>query len=532
MSYLIIERGPNAGTRLPLNHFPITIGRDPENDVYLQDTEVSRFHLRIKQRGKLFIMEDLESKNGSYVNGEKILNSIIQNGDKILIGETELLFVTQQSGIQITQEIQGFDILISEQLGITGPVDVRLNPDENTFKPIRLSPVKGVKEFLEDHDAVVKIFDHHSNLLVIKDLDEAARAVLKSVGQILEKASRACFFIWSNSTRQLIPIAAKQYSNQKVPFLLSQRSLEDVISRKQDLLLKAKFAKVTQPGRNRLILPMIHNEELICVLHVESDDPRVEFSTRELELVRALLHRIAPSFESMLLRRELDSWLVGMIETMIATVEAKDTYTRGHSERVSRYAMAIADELKLNRELKRLLLISSLCHDIGKIGIPDSILKKAAILSAEEYDEMKLHPTIGAEIINHMPNAKRFLSGIKHHHEKWDGTGYPDALAGEEIPFFARIVAISDVFDAMVSGRSYAGFMDQAEAVERLSGETDLFDPEIFKAFVRAFENGTLTIKTSTDKNQNPNEPVDEPNPIDELKNPTTTAKQKIKKSS
>jgi len=187
-----------------------------------------------------------------------------------------------------------------------------------------------------------------------------------------------------------------------------------------------------------------------------------------------------------------------MIETMVATIEAKDTYTHGHSERVSRYSIAIADELKLSRDLKKLLLISALCHDIGKIGIPDAILKKASMLSSEEYEEMKLHPTIGSDIISHMPNAQRFISGVKHHHEKWDGSGYPDGLTGEDIPFFGRIVALSDVFDAMVSGRAYSGFMDQSDAISRITEERELFDPEILRAMIRAHENGSLTLKTST----------------------------------
>jgi len=208
--------------------------------------------------------------------------------------------------------------------------------------------------------------------------------------------------------------------------------------------------------------------------------------------------------------------MVGMIETIIATIEAKDTYTHGHSERVSRYSMAIAEEMKLSRELKRLLLVSALCHDVGKIGIPDAILKKASMLSAEEYEEMKLHPTIGANIIEHMPNAKRFISGVKHHHEKWDGTGYPDGLVGEDIPFFGRIVAVADVFDAMVSGRAYSGFMDQSEAIQRIMDEEDLFDPEILKACVRAHENGSLTLKTNTaGKSASPEEPQFERSSLD-----------------
>ena len=101
----------------------------------------------------------------------------------------------------------------------------------------------------------------------------------------------------------------------------------------------------------------------------------------------------------------------------------------------------------------------------------------------------------------HLPNAKRFLSGVKYHHEKWDGSGYPDGLVGEDIPFFGRIIAVADVFDAMISGRSYSGFLEAGDAVDKLGTEKDLFDPDILKAFTSAWEAGTLTQKTSTKNN-------------------------------
>ncbi len=119
---------------------------------------------------------------------------------------------------------------------------------------------------------------------------------------------------------------------------------------------------------------------------------------------------------------------------------------------------------------------------------------------------MMLHPTIGANIISQLPNAQRIISGVKYHHEKWDGTGYPEGLAGEDIPFFGRIVAIADVFDAMISGRAYSGFMDADAAVDKLNDEADLFDPEILKAFTRAHEKGRLTLKTSTQNTELPGE--------------------------
>lgn len=522
MSLLIVERGYNAGKRLPLTDFPATFGRDESNTFVIEDEEVSRFHFRIKKRGRLYICEDLESKNGTYINGDRILNSIIKNGDKILIGSTEFQFAASEPDIQIASEFMQFDMVLSDDLGIKGPIDVGgKGLDDLRYTPIRLSQMSVVEQLHDNLKSVKEIYDLHSNILVIDDLEEASKTLLKSIGQLMPSISRAALFVWAAANRQLIPYATRQYKKKAQSFLLSQRSLEDVLARKQGVLLIAD-ANSGMAARNRIIFPMIHNNETICVIHIEVDNTSQSVTPHELEMVQALISRSAPSFETMLLRREIDAWMVGMIETVIATIEAKDTYTLGHSERVSRYCLAIADELKLNRETKKLLMVSALCHDIGKIGIPDAILKKASLLSAEEYEEMKLHPTIGSNIISHMPNAHRFMSGVKHHHEKWDGTGYPDGLAGEDIPFFGRIVAIADVFDAMVSGRAYSGFMDQADAVQRIVEEKDLFDPEILKACVRAHDGGTMTLKTSTASNA-PDEakssnsttqiPIDDPKP-------------------
>lgn len=505
ISQLILERGAQVGKRIPLVRFPLRAGRDASNDIVIDDDEVSRHHFRLKQRGKLFILEDLESKNGTYINGDKILNSILRNGDKILVGGTELLFVTSEPDIQLASEVIKFDMIVAEELGLHGPIELESTTQLGKFTPVRLNLLGSQSPVIESSSKIKQLFEMHSNLLVIDQLEEAAKLLAKYLGQLSPSTARAAIFVWVVPSRQLVPLSSTHFRT-KSPFFISQRALEDVISRKQSLLINSENTSTTNPGPQRLVVPMIHNNSPICVIHMECDGPNGSFQREELELIHALIHRCAATFETMLLRQELDSWFVSMIETVIATVEAKDTYTRGHSERVSRYSMAVADELKLSRDVKRMLLISSLCHDIGKIGIPDAILKKAAILSADEYDEMKLHPNIGANIIRHMPNAQRFISGVKYHHEKWDGTGYPEGLAGEEIPFFGRIVGLADVFDAMVSGRSYSGFIDQSDAIERISKESDLFDPEILKAFLRANESGALTLKTHTQNQENPEE--------------------------
>ena len=501
MAFLAIERGKGAGKRFELTVFPVTVGRDSKsNTIAIADSEASRNHFRIKQRGRLFILEDLGSRNGTYVNGDKVINTTIVNGDRILLGTTELSFFAPQSEITIPTDYLSFDMKIDEKSGIIGPIGIN-QEHRDIFKANRLDPASLANNIMNKNSSIKQVFNYHSNLMVIRDLNELCSTILKSIGQIIENSSRAALFIWSDRSRQLLPFAKKSYQDD-IPFELSQRAFEDCLARKQTILLEPN-AKTTNPGKNRVIMPVLHNENIIALIHIEIDNPRFKFRTSELEVVQALLLRASPILESLLLRRELDSWLVGIMDTIVATVEAKDTYTRGHSERVANYSMAIAEELKLGKDVKRLLMVSALCHDIGKIGIPDSILKKASLLSAEEYAEMKLHPTIGANIISHLPNAKRIISGVKYHHEKWDGTGYPEGLAGEDIPFFGRIVALGDVFDAMISGRSYSGFINEDDAIEKINSEGELFDPEILKALTRAHENGSLTLKTSTQNNDN-----------------------------
>ena len=507
MLTLIIHRGPLAGRRIQATNFPMTIGRDPSNNLVVDDSEISRFHVRIKSRGRLVIVEDLDSRNGTYVNGDRIVNSIVRTGDKIILGSSEIVVALLAPEVQFAAEIMDFDMLVAEELGIKGPITFDGKAASTTEK-------KEVYERLEPSSGGYssELWDIQGNLANLDDLKECAGRLLKGIKSLVPVLSRSAFFLWSQPSRQLIPITARQ-EESKLPFLLSQRGLEDAISRRQGLVVSGAAQKSGNGGRRKIVLPVLHLGDVLAVVHLEIDDPETKIPLDAIDLVQSLLQRISANVGALVLRSELDSWLLGMIETMIASVEAKDTYTRGHSERVSRYSLAIADQMRLNRETRRLLMVSSLCHDIGKIGIPDAILKKAALLSADEYNEMKLHPSIGADIISHMPNAQRFISGVKYHHEKWDGTGYPDGLEGEDIPFFGRIVAVADVFDAMVSGRAYSGFLGEEDAVQRLYDERELFDPEIVKAFVKAFESGALSLKTDTQLHDKVSPPGSRPGP-------------------
>ena len=190
-----------------------------------------------------------------------------------------------------------------------------------------------------------------------------------------------------------------------------------------------------------------------------------------------------------------------MVETLRFAVEAKDTYTRGHSDRVSKYSVLIGKYLGLSDSDLKTLEVGGLFHDIGKIGIPDSILLKESKLTDDEYSQIKNHPAIGAHILGSADIFKDIIPIVKHHHEKYDGTGYPGMLKGEEIPYLARIAAVADTFDAMTSRRSYRGPIDIEHVKDEIKRcEGTQFDPQVAEVFLDILNNNYEKIQEIQDK--------------------------------
>jgi putative nucleotidyltransferase with HDIG domain len=184
-----------------------------------------------------------------------------------------------------------------------------------------------------------------------------------------------------------------------------------------------------------------------------------------------------------------DNQLEGIVKGVIATLELKDPYTRGHSERVAKYALMFANEIgKFSKEEQKSFYYACLLHDIGKVNIPDQILMKPGKLTNEEFEIIKTHPVVGAEAVKSVEGIKNSIYVIRSHHERWDGKGYPDQLKGEEIPLLARVSAIADAFDAMTSSRSYRDAMPFEEAYNRIiKGQGSQFDPLLVEKFKKIY---------------------------------------------
>ena len=481
MSYFLVQRGGKS-SRVRLENFPVAVGRDSINGIVVNDPAASRFHLKIKKRGVSFIIQDLGSRNGTYLNGEKIINSVLRNNDQLQIGATTLTFVHSANIAQNIEESLALDL---------HKLDNRPPPTRG-FLLQRFSPEHIVEVGEKESARRQLIYNYHANIMAIAGLDDAARQLLSCIKLCMPKLIRAMLFTWDDKLRRLSPLTYEIYQQEEEGhFKIGSGHLAQVINRQQALFLSAGQSNIA-------VLPMLLLGKTVGLAHLEFDKEEQDATLAALGMVQALLNRCAAHFEMLYLHRALNNWSLSMVKSITRTLEEKDTYTMGHSERVGRYSLAMAQVLGLDSTTKQNLLASALCHDIGKIGIPDSILKKSSMLRSDEYEEMKQHPVLGAEIVAHIPNSADFVSGILYHHERWNGTGYPEGLAGDDIPFFARIIAVADSFDAMVSGRAYSGFMQEEDALIKLLGETDLYDPEILEAFDSAYQDKKIKIKTDT----------------------------------
>ncbi|EKK03258.1 metal-dependent phosphohydrolase [Rhodopirellula baltica SH28] len=180
-----------------------------------------------------------------------------------------------------------------------------------------------------------------------------------------------------------------------------------------------------------------------------------EFTTVDIDLVRSVLMMLSMHLVNQRQYIEMQSMLEGMVRSLASALDAKDAYTCGHSSRVADLAVALSRRLGMTQQDSDSLQLAGILHDIGKIGIDDSVLKKPGALTDEEFDQIKRHPVLGYEILKGIRPFRHILPAVRHHHESWDGRGYPDGLSGDNIPRAAQILAVADSFDAMVSDRPY-----------------------------------------------------------------------------
>lgn len=331
---------------------------------------------------------------------------------------------------------------------------------------------------------------------------------LQPLGSILEDILTELLpFLSSESAFILIDNIPDQFDSKKSIFRgigKFKAEISDFMPMLDPRLLecigKAKITKQVIRMKTGVVLPLINEyTECIGVIYVEStENSTMEFldgyklleiytAQAASSLTNAFLHSMVNMKNEELNRtyEQLRIRYMDTIEALRQVVDAKDEYTRGHSDRVSYYCVKIGKALGLSDEEIETIRVAGLFHDVGKMGITDDILFKSDKLSVREYEEIKKHPTKGARILSVISMFKDVVPIVKCHHERIDGKGYPEGLKGNEIPYLARIVSVADAFDAMMSDRHYRSKLDLNSAINQLiEGAGTQFDADVVKTFV------------------------------------------------
>jgi putative nucleotidyltransferase with HDIG domain len=247
--------------------------------------------------------------------------------------------------------------------------------------------------------------------------------------------------------------------------------------------------------------PLELNSQIVGTLSlfdksVAGQPQEAHFDKGDLKLFLILTQQTAISLENARLFEEVNDLFLSSIKSLAQTIDAKDPYTHGHSQRVTDIALAIVEQMGFNDEQKKQIMVAAILHDIGKIGIKDAVLSKPNQLTKEEKAIFDQHPHVGSKIMSHIDQLENIIPIIRHHHESYNGNGYPDKLKAKQIPLGARIIAIADTFDAMTSDRPYRKAISPEAAKEEITKLSGIqFDPEVVEAFNRAYSKGNFLPK-------------------------------------
>lgn len=492
------------GTRL-------TIGRMSECEIILDDQAVSRRHCTVEAHGETLIVTDLDSVNGTFVNERLVRSCTVGPGDTIRTGSIMFDVTGQADARPDSSGAANFPTMLED------PGEQTLEPViSKRYEPSRfdwLSTASSASDtgaidlgLLQRAQRHLSILHRMSEVLAsARDLTGLADGTLDTILDVTG-GDRAAFVLRRRDAEAgpAEVAAVRQRVAGPSPFIVSRTLVSEVIDKGVstfafDAINDDRFSggrSVTgQQVRSVMCVPLRTSDAILGALYVDSLSAAGRFTEPDLELMAAVGNQAGVALHRVRLMGELERLLIDTIRAIAATIDAKDGYTHRHSERVAALARRIALEMGLTADEQHTAQLAALLHDVGKIAVPDSILNKPGRLTPEEYAEMKKHPVHGARIIANIqsPAVTAVLPGVQYHHERWDGSGYPEGLRGEQIPLLGRLLGVADFYDALTSARPYRAALSADEAVALLQkGSGTHFDARIVDAVTRLHERDDL----------------------------------------
>ena len=488
----------------------ISVGRLKGCDVVVDDEAASRRHCTISAREDSCVVSDLQSANGTFVNEKRIASVELQRADKIRIGSTVIELIDMNATVpgQRTATSSGATTSLSlvetrSQTMVQRAVDpTKLEFLSSVYKrKDEANLLESAQKYLTTLHKVSEILARATGVEAL--FDSIVSAILEVSG-----GDRAAIIMRprEGDPKDVNMVAVRTKDGKASGAVMLSRSVVNDVFEKgisiftDDALADDRYVGgesiVRQRIRSVMCAPMRTTDTILGVLYVDSQMAR-EFSEAELELLAAVGNQAGIALHRARLMEEVEKLFFDVMKAIASLIDAKDGYTHKHSERVAAFGVRLARHLGFDADSRAVVELSGLLHDVGKIGVPDAILNKPGKLTDEEFSQMRLHPVHGARILANIQSAKvvNILPGVKYHHERWDGKGYPEGLKGEEIPLLGRVLGVADFLDALTSDRSYRKGLALEEAlnmVKELEGKA--FDPAVVKAAVELHERGELAL--------------------------------------
>ncbi|MBW2646141.1 MAG: response regulator [Deltaproteobacteria bacterium] len=370
---------------------------------------------------------------------------------------------------------------------------------ENIFLKEEIEKKQGIErlnvELQHKIQEATQLNEVMQELFSVRSSDELFQRIV-DIGAKVTASETASFMLLDRESNNLIMIAATPSKEEWIG--KATKALGDWVAgkvAKDGVALLVKDASALPPevanslrekkeGISFISLPLKIKNEVFGVLNCTDKKDGTPYSEHDLYFLDFLAQKASLTIENLALYESLSQNLFATLYTLVETIEARDPYTREHSRRVTDLSVKIAKNLGCSDKELELLTFAGYLHDIGKIGVRDNILLKESGLTDEENDIIKIHPVMGANIIKHLGFLHREQAIIRHHHEHWDGKGYPDGLKGDAIPLLSRVIAVADAFDAMTSDRPYRKAKTKAEALSRIKKNAGTqFDKRVVDAF-------------------------------------------------
>jgi HD-GYP domain-containing protein (c-di-GMP phosphodiesterase class II) len=507
----VVRSGKEAGRTVALQTGQtVALGRMKGCDVVLDDEAASRRHCTITARENLCVLADLQSANGTFVNERRIATTELAKGDKIRIGSTviELLDAeTPGSAVRGPHSTTSLSLVEARSQTLV----------QRAVDPTKLEFLSQVSQRKDDAGLLASAQKYLTTLHKVSDILSRASSVEALFDSILmailevSGGDRAAILMRpADSTGHDVNMVAVR-TRDGAPtgaVTLSRTVVNDVLEKgisayTDDALTDERYVGgesiVRQRIRSVMCAPMRTTDAILGVLYVDSQKQQ-EFSEAELELLAAVGNQAGIALHRARLMAEVERLFLDVMKAIASIIDAKDGYTHKHSERVAAFGVRLARQLGFDTDSRAVVELSGLLHDVGKIGVPDAILNKPGKLTDSEFKEMRLHPLHGARILSNIQSQKvvSLLPGVKYHHERWDGKGYPEGLAGEDIPFLGRLLGVADFLDALTSDRSYRKGLALEEALQMVRDlEGKAFDPVVVKAAVELHEKGELALPST-----------------------------------